>query len=85
VAYLPSLQGGAGVLLLSGIDLSSTDACSDFVTNEARVRDLFERLGVPGTARIPYFEVLLRANLLLGTTSQYEVVAHRALTPRPRS
>jgi hypothetical protein len=77
VAYLPSLKGGAGVLLLSGIDLSSTDACADFVTNETRVRDLFQRLGVGEEGPIPYFEVLLRTSLLLGTTSQYEVVAHR--------
>ena len=59
VAYLPSLKGGAGVLLLSGIDLSSTDACADFVTNETRVRELFQRLGVAEGTRIPYFEVLV--------------------------
>jgi hypothetical protein len=77
VAYLPSAQGGASVLLLSGIDMSSTDACSDFVTNETRVRELFQRLGVTEGGRIPYFEVLLRTTLLLGTTSHYEVVTHR--------
>ena len=79
VAYLPSLQGGAGVLLLSGIDMSSTDACSDFVTNEARVADLLGRLGVAEGGTIPHFEVLLRTNLLLGTTADYEVVAHRRI------
>jgi hypothetical protein len=79
VAYLPSVQAGASVLLLSGIDMSSTDACSDFVTSETRVRELFERLGVTEGGRIPYFEVLLRTTLLLGTTSRYEIVAHRAV------
>ena len=77
VAYLPSLQGGASALVLSGIDMSSTDACSDFVTNEARVADLLRRLGVGAAAPIPHFEVLLRTNLLLGTTADYEVVGHR--------
>jgi hypothetical protein len=77
VAYLPGLQGSASVLLLSGIDMSSTDACSDFVTNETRVRELLEKLGATKDGRIPHFEVLLRTTLLLGTTSSYEVVAHR--------
>ena len=81
VAYLSSAQGRGGVLLLSGIDMSSTEACADFVTNETRVRQLFQALGVSEGSRIPHFEVLLRTNLLLGTTAAYEVVAHRRLDP----
>jgi hypothetical protein len=77
VAYLPSLQGGASVLLLSGIDMSSTDACSDFVSNESRLAPFLQTLGTDAAGRIPHFEVLLRTNLLLGTTSAYEVVAYR--------
>ena len=81
VAYLGSPQGSNSVLLLSGIDLASTDACADFITSEAHVRSLLTTLGAGGGGVIPHFEVLLRTKLLLGTTSNYEVVAHRRLAP----
>jgi hypothetical protein len=34
---------------------------------------------VPAGGRVPYFEVLLRTDLLLGTTSAYEVAAVRRI------
>lgn len=81
VAYLPNLGGAHSVLIISGSDMSSSDAGSEFITSERWVAPLLAELGTSPEGRIPYFEVLLRAQLLLGTAPNFEKVAHRIVKP----
>ena len=81
VAYLPNLQRSGSVLLISGMDMASTEAGIDLVTSEGRVKELLARLGVRGGARVPHFEVLLRTKPMQGGTWEGTIVAHRILTP----
>jgi hypothetical protein len=78
VAYLPSLSGTGTVLLVSGTDMSSTEAGAELITSDRWVQSLLERLGAT-TGPIPHFEVLLRAHLVLTASTRLEVVAHRRL------
>jgi hypothetical protein len=66
VAYLPNAAETHGVLILSGTDMSSSDAGSEFITSEHWVKPLLDDLGAKPGERIPYFEALLRAQLILG-------------------
>jgi len=67
------------VLIVSGTDMSSSDAGSEFVTSERWVKPLLEDLGAGANERIPYFEVLLRTQLLLGTAPNFERIALRKM------
>ena len=66
VAYLPNAERTHGVLIVSGTDMSSTDAGAEFITSERWVQEMVRDLGTSAGGRIPYFEVLLRAQLVLG-------------------
>lgn len=77
IAYLPNLSRTGNVLLISGLDMSSSDAGSEFVTSERRVEQLLSALGIGPSEKIPHFEVLLRTKVLIGTTSDAEIVTHR--------
>jgi hypothetical protein len=81
VAYLPNLDMAGGVLILSGTDMSSTDAGAEFISSERWVQPLLATLGTTAEGTIPYFEVLLRAQLVLGAAPSFEPIAHRVIAP----
>jgi hypothetical protein len=56
---------------------SSTDAGSDFITSEKRIRALREGLGLRDSDPFPYFEVLLRGPVVNNSVPQFQVVAVR--------
>ena len=78
VAHVPNLDRTGSVLLLTGTDFASTQAGIEFVTREAEVAGLRQRLGLPPEAPFPPFEVLLRVRLAAGT---FEAVAQRSAPP----
>jgi hypothetical protein len=77
VAYLPNLGGTRSVLVISGSDMASSDAGSEFITSERWVAPLLDELKPEPDGRIPHFEVLLRTQLLLGTAPNFEKIALR--------
>ena len=77
VAYLPNLDATGSVLIISGTDYSSTDAGAEFITSERWVKQLLTTLGVGGGEPVPHFEVLLKAQLVLGAAPSFEMIAHR--------
>jgi hypothetical protein len=79
VAYLPNLDATGSVLLISGTDFSSTDAGAEFITSERWVRQLLSTLGTPVGGELPHFEVLLKAQLVLGAAPSFEMIAHRVV------
>ena len=79
LAYLPNLSRSGSVLVISGLDMSASDAGSEFLTSERRVEQLLHALGVGPADKIPYFELLLRTKILIGTTSDAEIVTYRRL------
>jgi hypothetical protein len=80
LAFLSGLDGRGTVLLISGTDMTSTEACTDFLTTEDSIERLRARLGVSGDAPLPHFEVLLGASVVVSSTySAPELLAHRVL------
>jgi hypothetical protein len=77
VAYVPNLEGRGNALLVTGADMSSGAAGSTFITTEAGVRSLRERLGLATHAPVPYFEALLRVHVVASSASDFELVAVR--------
>jgi hypothetical protein len=77
VAYLPNLDGSGSVLLISGTDMTSSDAGAAFITNERDIAELASALGLAKDQAFPHFEVLLRARLVVGAAPSYTRIAHR--------
>jgi hypothetical protein len=81
VAYLPNLDATGSVLIVSGTDLPATDAGIEFITGERWIRRAREALAVRGDAPMPHFEVLLRANRIFESASDFDIVAYRLVAP----
>ena len=77
VAYLPNPKGSGATLLLSGTDLYSSEGGADYITREARVRELRAKFQLKDGERMPSFEVLLRTRLVSSAAPEFEVVAWR--------
>jgi hypothetical protein len=77
VSLAPKPGGNGKALLLIGTDTSSLDACGRFVTDEKWLSALCSSLHVPPGKPLPYFEVLLQAELLTSGSTDFHIVAWR--------
>lgn len=87
IACLPNLGNTGNVLILSGQEMSGTEAAGNLVTTEAFLKDLLGRLPPPEPGHVPYFEALLKTHHMEYTTNGFEILAlheHSAIErPRP--
>jgi hypothetical protein len=74
VGYLPNPSHTADALLIAGTDSQATDAAAEFLTDEASLEKLFNKLP---DKKSPYFEVLLKSTRLSGTPLSEEIVTFR--------
>ena len=74
VASLPNLSGDGNVLILSGQEMSGTEAAANLVTTEALFQELMKHIP-PATKGVPRFEVLLKVKHVEYTTQGFEVLA----------
>lgn len=74
VAYLPLPDHLGKVLFLDGAGAESVEADGDFLLSESRLSSFQKLLHVN---KLPYFEVLLRINLVRGTPLDSTIVAYR--------
>lgn len=77
VTYLPNPRHTANVLLISGSDVISSEAGGRLLTTEEILRDLRRKLGLKEGEPFPYFEVLLRTEIVNSTVPRFELVAYR--------
>jgi hypothetical protein len=81
VAYLPNPNHTGSVLLISGSDVISTEAGGRYATSEESLRQLRQKLGLKAGDSLPYFEVLLRTQVVNNTVPWSEMVAYRPHRP----
>jgi hypothetical protein len=74
VASLPNLSGQGNVLILSGQEMSGTEAAANLVTTDVLFREVLNRLPEQ-QGRIPYFEALLKVKHVEFTTQGFEILA----------
>lgn len=74
VAYLPLPDRQGKALLLDGTGAESVEADGDFLFSESRLSNFQKQLHVK---KLPYFEVLLKINLVRGTPLDSTIVAYR--------
>lgn len=77
VASLPNPSKSGNVLILSGQEMSGTEAAANLVTTERLFQDVLARL-TPNAGGVPHFEVLLRVKHVEYTMRGYEILAVHA-------
>ncbi len=85
IALLPNLTGTGYVLILSGIDMTGTEAAGELVTSPdfgaTLTKLLNSRAGQPPAS---YIEILLEAKATAGTSGGAKIVGYRLIEgPRP--
>lgn len=74
IASLPNLSKDGNVLILSGQEMSGTEAAANLVTTEALLREVLDRLPEERDG-VPRFEVLLKIKQVENTMQGYEILA----------
>lgn len=76
VAFLPNLSGNGNALILEGTSMAGTESAWDFVSDDAQLLPLLNRIRhVDG--RLPHFEVVLGTNNFSGSAAKTSIVAWR--------
>jgi hypothetical protein len=81
IAFLPNLTRTGNILAICGAEVEGTEGGGEFVTSERTLAELRTLAQLPPSARMPYFEVLLKSNKLGGSTPGFTPVAFRRLHP----
>ncbi len=74
LASLPNPSKSGNVLILSGQEMSGTEAAANLVTTEGLFQEVLARLP-PASGGVPRFEVLLRVKHVEYTMQGYEILA----------
>jgi hypothetical protein len=78
VAFVPNLNDGGNVLIISGMSSGAQEIAAEFVTNEKLLNTFANKIWKPGH-RLSHFEVLIRTITLAGVPQEPEVIAYRLL------
>ncbi|MCC6264033.1 MAG: hypothetical protein IT169_10685 [Bryobacterales bacterium] len=79
IAYQRKPVGRGAVLMITGADVGSVEAGCDLLSDETRLRSIYDQLGIQPKGELPGFEILLRAKLLRSSVLEYTLVAHRLM------
>jgi hypothetical protein len=78
VAFVPNLNDGGNVLMISGMSSGAQEIAAEFVTNEKLLNTFASKIWKPGH-RLSHFEILIRTITLAGVPQEPEVLAYRVL------
>lgn len=82
IAFLPNLNRGRNVVILSGTEMQSTEAAGVFLSTPQSMTELQRLLEMPPGAPYPYFEVVIQATRVGAAGSVARIVAVRVLPER---
>ena len=84
IAYLSNDPGGNGpgkgfVLLLTGINMVTSEAAAEFASDPGRLPELLRITGAPNVGSLPHFELLLETSAVDTTPKDVRVIAYRRM------
>jgi hypothetical protein len=79
-SYLRNPDHLGHVLLIAGANAEGTEAVSDLITDASALAAVMGRCGLPRTAPIPNFQLLLRLSTMAGSPGHSEVIACHVLS-----
>lgn len=80
IAFLPNLNHASNVLIIQGTSMGGTEIALDILENPELFRDLVKRMtAAKPSAKLPYFEALIRTRTRNGVAGEFTIVASRVL------
>jgi hypothetical protein len=79
LAFLPNSSGDGFILLLTGVNMVTSEAAAEYASDPARVAELLKITGAASVEKIPHFEVLLQTSAVDTTPKDVRVIAYRRL------
>jgi hypothetical protein len=79
-SYLRNPDHLGHVLLIAGANAEGTEAVNDLMTDSSALAVVMGRCGLPRTAPIPNFQLLLRLSTMAGSPGHSEVIACHVLS-----
>jgi hypothetical protein len=79
-SYLRNPDHQGHVLLIAGADAEGTEAVDELMTNSAELSAAMSRCGLPLSAPVPNFQLLLRLSTMAGSPAHSDVIACHILT-----
>jgi hypothetical protein len=79
-SYLRNPDHQGHILLIAGADAEGTEAVDELMTNSAELSAAMSRCGLPLSAPIPNFQLLLRLSTMAGSPAHSDVIACHILT-----
>jgi hypothetical protein len=79
-SYLRNPDHLGHVLLIAGANAEGTEAVNDLMTDSSALPAAMSRCGLPRTAPIPNFQLLLRLSTMAGSAGHSEVIACHVLS-----
>jgi len=79
LAFMPNLEHTGNVLIVAGLSMQGTLACGELVTNADLFRQVVDLFQVKSGAPLPYFEIVLKAEMIGNTVHSFKIVASRRL------
>jgi len=79
-SYLRNPDHLGHVLLIAGASAEGTEAVNDLMTDSSALSAVMSRCGLPRTAPIPNFQLLLRLSTMAGSPGHSEVIACHVLS-----
>jgi hypothetical protein len=77
VAFQPNLAHTGNVLIVAGLGMQGTLAAGELATNAELFQQVVDLLGVKTGSDLPYFEVVLKAEMMGDTVHGFKIVAWR--------
>ena len=85
VALIPGIEPPYSTLVLGGSTTYGSQAAVEFMSHEATLSELLERLNVKWGQKVPYFEALLKVHISHDIVIRSEILAVRPHDTRGRS
>jgi hypothetical protein len=78
LAFQPNLAHNGSVLLIAGLGMQGTLAAGELATSPELFKQVVEALGAKVHTELPYFEVVLKAEMMGSTVHGFKIVAWRS-------
>ena len=78
LAFQPNLAHNGSVLLIAGLGMQGTLAAGELATSPDLFKQVIDALGTQGHHDLPYFEVVLKAEMMGSTVHGFKLVAWRS-------
>lgn len=81
IALLPNLSGSGFVLLVSGLNMVTSEAAAEYATNPRNLPEVLKLFQAKSVAELPHLELLLETSAFDSAPKDVRIIAWRRIAP----